>query len=174
MAFAVWLTGLPASGKSTIAAALVAELRTRGLRPVVLESDSLRGVLTPHPTYTEAERDAFYGALVHFGALFVEHDVPVIFDATANRRRWREAARARIQSFIEVWVDRPIELCRGRDPKGIYRAAHAGEAPHVPGIGEPYEPPEHPELILPPTSDPTDAARMLIALLESRGELGKR
>jgi adenylylsulfate kinase len=174
MTFAVWLTGLPASGKSTIASALAAALRERGVRPVVLESDSLRAVITPEPAYTEAEREAFYGALVHFGALFVEHGVPVIFDATAHQRRWRDAARARIPRFIEVFVDRPIELCADRDPKGIYRAARRGEAPHVPGVGEPYEAPSRPELIVPPSADATDAARMLIALLESQGHVGSR
>jgi adenylylsulfate kinase len=159
---AVWLTGPPASGKSTIARALAAELERRGRRAVVLESDALRRVLTPAPCYDDAERDFFYGALAGIGRLIVEQGIPVIFDATAHRRAWREEARRRIPGLIEVWVDCPEPVRRARDPKGLYAAAAAGSVRALPGLQEPYEPPSAPALIVRGDRDrPEEAARRI-------------
>lgn len=155
-AFAIWITGLPASGKSTITAAL------KKLLPdaEVLESDALRRVLGEG--YTEAERDTFYQRMVWIGTLLIKHGVPVIFDATANLRRYRDAARRQIPRFFEVFVDVPLEVCMARDPKGIYRDATA----NVPGVQAPYEPPEKPDLIIDGLHDsPAEAARRVLALL---------
>jgi len=85
-AFAVWLTGLPASGKSTVARALAAELGGKGIRAAVLESDAVRREITPNARYGEAEREAFYSTLAYLARVLVLHGVPVIVDATANRR----------------------------------------------------------------------------------------
>ena len=92
-AFAVWITGLPASGTSTLTQALKARLQSLGIDVAVLESDELRKVFTPDARYEEKERDTFYRQMVYVGTLLVEHGVPVIFDATANRQIWREDAR---------------------------------------------------------------------------------
>src|ERR1019366_35969 len=89
-AFAVWISGLPASGKSTLTRALNTQLAGRGIDVAVLESDELRPVFTPDPHYDENERATFYRQITYIGALLVRHGVPVIFDATANRRVWRE------------------------------------------------------------------------------------
>ncbi len=169
-AFAVWITGLPASGKSTIAGALARELLARGVDVAVLESDALRQVLTPRPTYGEEDRETFYHALAYVGALLVTHGVPVIVDATANRRAYRASARATIDRFIEVYVDCPLDVCMARDPKGIYRKARSGEATTVPGLQASYEPPEHPDLVVPGHGEPPERAANAIArLLEERG-----
>jgi adenylylsulfate kinase len=168
--FAVWITGLPASGKSTVAAALTRELEARGATIAVLESDALRHVLTPHPLYTEEERDVFYGAMVHIGRLLTEHGVPVIFDATGNRRRYRDRARQQIPRFIEVYVDCPLEVCVARDPKGIYGKAGKGGASTVPGLQVSYEPPEHPEVVIRGDREaPEVAARRVVAMLVAKG-----
>lgn len=157
--FAVWLTGLPASGKSTIAAALHAALRRRGVAVVTLESDALRPILTPDPDYTPVERDRFYDRLVQLGDILINQRLAVIFDATANRAAYRDAARRRIARFLEVHVDTPRSTCEQRDPKGIYAAARAGRIRHVPGIDAPYEPPADPDLtIRADREDPAAAA----------------
>jgi adenylylsulfate kinase len=145
-AFAIWLTGLPASGKSTIAAALIPQLESQG-RPVeVLESDAVRRILTPVPTYSHEERNLFYRALAFMGARLVAHGVTVIFDATANRRAYRDFARSLIPNFfIEVAVECPLELCMQRDYKGTYQRGQRGESTTVPGLQEPYEAPLNPE-----------------------------
>lgn len=168
-AFAVWMTGLPASGKSTITHALVGELVSRGVDVAVLESDALRLVLTPHATYSEEERETFYRSLTYIGSLLVSHGVPVIFDATANRRAYRTAARGEIERFIEVYVDCPLEVCVGRDPKGIYRKAQSGQASTVPGMQASYERPEHPDVVVSGSGDAKEAARTILRTLQRKG-----
>jgi adenylylsulfate kinase len=173
-AFAVWLTGLPSSGKSTIAQALVHELASRGVDDVaVLESDALRRVLTPRPTYSDEERDTFYRSMVYIGSLLMTHGVPVIFDATANRRAYRAAARSAIGRFIEVYVECPLEVCVARDPKSIYRRAKSGDASTVPGVQTAYEPPEHPEVVVSGSGDTRDAVHAIIGALETRGYVSR-
>lgn len=147
-AFAVWLTGLPASGKSTVAAALRTQLCARKVDVAVLESDELRKIFTPQARYDEKEREAFYRQIVYVGALLVKHGVPVIFDATANRRAYRDSARQQIPRFLEVFVDSSLEACIARDPKGIYRQARQGGGGTVPGLQAEYEAPENPDLII--------------------------
>lgn len=169
-AFAVWITGLPASGKSTLAAAVKSQLESRGIDVAVLESDELRKIFTPRPHYDEQERHLFYRQLVYVGALLTHHGVPVIFDATANRRAYRGMARAQIPRFLEVYVDTPFSTCKARDPKGLYRRAQAGSANTLPGIQAEYEPPLEPEFIFHGEEESIDNAAMrLIAMLIEHG-----
>jgi adenylylsulfate kinase len=171
-AFAVWITGMPASGKSTLAQALAGELARRGIDAAVLSSDDLRRVLTPRPRYDEEEREVFYGALAHVGHLLASHGVPVVIDATANLRIYRERARSLFPLFLEVHVETPLEICMRRDPKGIYRRAREGTAASVPGIQAPYEPPLSPDVtVRGDVEDPSEAARRIIAVLAGRGFL---
>lgn len=159
----MWVTGLPASGKSTLVAALKKHLSARGVDVAVVESDELRKILTPKPRYDEEERDAFYRGMVYIGALLTQHGVPVIFDATANRRIYRERARQQIPRFLEVFVDSPLADCMARDPKGIYRHAHAGTSHSVPGLQAVYEPPEHPDVHVRSSDSTPQAAALLVA-----------
>ncbi len=170
--FAVWITGLPASGKSTVAAALARALAERGIDAAILESDALREVFTPNPRYDDEERDVFYASMVHVGRLLTAHGVPVIFDATANRRAYRDRARSAIPKFIEVHVACPLAVCVSRDPKGIYRRASRGEATRVPGVQSDYEPPIAPEVeVRGDLERPEEAARRIVAVLGDRGYL---
>ncbi|HEU4382692.1 MAG TPA: adenylyl-sulfate kinase [Anaeromyxobacteraceae bacterium] len=142
----VWLTGLPASGKSTLAARLADRLRAQGRAAVVLDSDAVRRTLVPAPGYSPAERDAFYETLARLSALVARQGLAVLVAATAPRRAHRAAARALAPRFVEVFVDVPAEECARRDPKGLWARARAGEAPTLPGAGAAYEPPEAPEV----------------------------
>ena len=99
--FAIWLTGLPASGKSTITALLKPELERLGLTVEVLESDEVRRMLTPGTSYSQQERDVFYRALAFTGARLVANGITVLFDATASHRAYREFARQLIPQFAE-------------------------------------------------------------------------
>jgi adenylylsulfate kinase len=147
-------------------------LDEQGIDVAVLESDVLRKVFSENPRYGESDRDAFYRQMIWIGVLLTRHGVPVIFDATANRRIWREEARKQIPNFVEVFVDVPLETCIERDPKGIYRSAAAGQAGDVPGMQAAYEPPESPELVIDGIREaPLEAARRIIALLKSRALL---
>lgn len=170
--FALWITGLPASGKSTLTKALTAQLAERGIDAAVLESDELRKVLTPHPHYDEDERNRFYGQMNYIGALLARHGVPVIFDATANRRAWREEARRNIARFLEVYVKSPVEVCAARDPKGIYKQAREGGASNVPGLQAEYEAPANADIAIEGDREaPEAAAARVIAKLLERGWL---
>jgi adenylylsulfate kinase len=144
--FAVWLTGLPASGKSTIAHELRPRLEALGLTVEVLESDAVRRILTPAATYSRDERDLFYRALAFTGERLVAYGVTVLFDATASRRAYRDVARSMIPRFAEVAVECPLAVCMQRDRKGTYRKGERGETRSVPGLQEPYESPLVPEL----------------------------
>jgi adenylylsulfate kinase len=145
MSFAVWLTGLSGSGKSAIAKQLLQSLHEKGVDAAVLESDVMRTQLTPFPGYDEQDRAFFYGALCRIGAMLVAQGRPVIFDATANRRGYRDAARKAISRFAEVYVDTPLEICAARDTKGLYRSQ---DVKMLPGAQSPYEPPLAPELVV--------------------------
>lgn len=169
-AFAVWITGLPASGKSTVASALAEELTRLGVRFAVLESDALRQLLPTSSTYDERDREYFYGSLAFIGRVLTQHGIAVIFDATANRRSYRDCARQRISRFAEVFVDCPLDVCMKRDPKGIYRRAREGRASQVPGLQATYEPPEKPEVVVRGDQDsPHEAARRIVDWLASKG-----
>jgi adenylylsulfate kinase len=173
-AWAVWITGPPASGKTAVARAFLALAASRGEAAVHLESDALRRVLTPRPTYEPEERDRFYRQLADLAALLAGQGFPVVIDATGPRREHRARARRAIASFAEVLVDAPLEVRQARDPKGLYRRARAGEAPNLPGATSPYERPESPELSLSGTDSPEEGARAILAFVEAAGWARRR
>ncbi len=172
-AFALWITGLPASGKSTITRSLKALLDARGVDVAVLESDKLRQVFTVHPRYDDEARAIFYRQMIWVGKLLVEHGVPVIFDATANRRSYRDGAKQQFERFLEIYVECPLEICIARDPKGIYRQAREGAAGNVPGLQAVYELPENPDLVVRGDQEaPEAAAQQILGRLEQSRFLG--
>jgi adenylylsulfate kinase len=171
-AFAVWITGLPASGKSTVATELARQIRASGVEVTILESDVLRKMFSSSTSYDDRDREYFYGSLAFVGRILTEHGVSVIFDATANRRSYRDRARRQIPRFIEVFVDCPLATCIQRDPKGIYRKAATGEATHVPGLQAVYEPPVDPDVVVHGDNDkPAKAANRIVEVLTERGFL---
>lgn len=164
--FAIWITGLPASGKTTIRKVLVKRLEDAGMHVQVLESDELRKIITPKPSYSLEERDNFYRTMVYIGELLVRNGVNVIFDATANKRLYRDNARGAITNFVEVFVKCPLAVCMQRDPKGIYKKAKEGKAATVPGLQELYEEPLNPEITVESDKeDPEAAAEKIFQLL---------
>ena len=147
-AFAVWLTGIPSSGKSTLARRLAEKLKSMDFRVEILESDSLRKLLTPNPKYTEEERDYFYKSMTVIGKYLVDNGICVVFDATAHKRKYREYARKLIKNFIEVYVYSTVEACIERDVKGLYKKALEGKITTLPGLQIPYEEPINPDVVV--------------------------
>ena len=147
---AFWLTGLPGSGKTTLA--LAAKEAIPHL--VLLHMDEMRRIVTPQPTYSGEERDHLYMGLVFAALVLTREGHDVVIDATANMRKWRNSARSLIPNFHEVYIKCPLDLCQEREkdrkdvftPADIYKKAQAGWP--VPGVNVPYEKPEHPELII--------------------------
>jgi len=168
-AFGIWITGLPASGKSTIVFAVRPQLEALGLTVDVLESDAVRRLLTPQATYSEEERDLFYRALAFTGQRLVAHGVTVLFDATASRQAYRDLARAMIPRFIEVAVECPLAICMKRDRKGTYVKGLRGKSTTVPGLQTSYESPLNPELRIDSTKlSPQEGAKQICELVRSR------
>ena len=168
-AFGIWITGLPASGKSTIVSALRPQLEALGLVVDVLESDEARRLLTPQATYSPEERDLFYRALAFTGQRLVAHGVTVLFDATASQQAYRDFARALIPRFIEVAVECPLAVCIERDRKGTYQKGLRGESTTVPGLQTTYESPAKPELRIDTTKvSAHEAARQISDLVRAR------
>jgi adenylylsulfate kinase len=170
MSFAVWITGLPASGKSTITAAVRPKLEALGFRVEVLESDAVRRILTPAPTYSRDERELFYRSLAFMGSRLVVHGVVVLFDATATKRAYRDFARSLIDRFVEVAVECPLEVCMARDQKGTYAKGLSGQSLTVPGLQDPYEISISPDIRIDTVSTPaSEAAQNIIAVLVAKG-----
>lgn len=169
MSWAVWITGPPASGKTTLTRAVRELLEKEGVRAAVLESDVLRRILTPRPTYEPEERDRFYAAVADLAALLVAQRIPVLIDATAPRKSHRDSAREKIERLLEVHVEAPLEVREARDPKGLYRLAREGGAPNLPGATQLYEEPVSPDLRVSGEAPPSEGAARILDLLRSRG-----
>jgi adenylylsulfate kinase len=148
---AVWITGLPGSGKSTIADALKASSQDF----VVLRMDDLRKTVTPKPDYSDTEREIVYRSLVYFAKKLTELGHNVIIDATGNMRRWRELARNLIPRYAEIYLKCEIAECMTREqqrqqshgaPRDIYKKGEKGWP--VPGVNAPYEEPLDPDIVI--------------------------
>jgi len=167
----VWITGLPGSGKSVVSEALLALLNERNIHAQLLSSDVLRKILTPKPSYSSEERDIVYSTLVYIAGLLTRNGVNVVIDATGNLRCYRENARTQIQKFFEAYLQCPLEVCMQREakrdktyyaPRQIYAQARKGKATTVPGIGQPYEPPLKPEIVIDTTRHtPEESAKKI-------------
>ncbi len=164
----IWITGLPGSGKSTIAEAFI----KKHPEFIVLRIDELRRIVTPEPTYSDDEREYVYRALVFTAKKLQDAGLDVIIDATANMRRWRELARQVTENFKEVYLRCEIDTCIRREmerktrhhaPADIYKKAKEGWP--VPGVNVPYEEPLNPELTIDTGNTSVDEAVKLIESL---------
>ena len=147
MAFFLWFTGIPASGKSTIAREVERMLEERGVPIENLDADEIRANLSPNLGYTEKDRDINTKRLAFLGSLLEKHGVSAIVAAVSSLQRFRERAREMSRNFVEVYVQCPVEVCMERDPKGLYARAERGEVNDIAGLHQPYEAPVNPEVI---------------------------
>lgn len=168
----VWLTGLSGSGKSTIAHRVEQILIERGCFAYVLDGDNVRHGLCADLGFSAEDRAENIRRIGEVVKLFTEAGAIAISAFISPYRADRDRVRALHAEgdFVEVHVDAPLEVCESRDPKGLYRKARAGEIRDFTGIDAPYEPPEHPELVLDTASrDLEGCASELVAYLEARG-----
>ena len=170
----IWLTGLPSSGKSTVAYTAEHLLVERGRLAYVLDGDNIRHGLNKNLGFSAEDRAENIRRIAEVGKLFTDAGLITFASFVSPYRADREAARALFAEgdFFEVFVDTPVELCEDRDPKGLYVKARSGEIPNFTGVSDPYEPPEAAELVL-RTADcpPHEAALEIFSLLEQRGKL---
>jgi adenylyl-sulfate kinase len=147
--FTVWFTGLSGSGKSTIAEMLYHELQARGLRTEILDGDVVRQNLSKGLGFSKEDRDTNIRRIGFVAELLTRNGVATICCPISPYKAIRDEVRAKIRAFVEVYVYATVqEIEANRDPKGLYKKARAGEITGFTGVDDPYEPPEHPELVV--------------------------
>jgi len=171
----VWLTGLSGSGKSTIAVAAEQALVQRGHLAYVLDGDNIRHGLNSNLGFSPEDRTENIRRVGEAAKLFTDSGVIVFTSFISPYRADRDAVRALMADgdFVEVHVDASLATCEGRDVKGLYKKARAGEIPEFTGISAPYEAPEKPELVLDTnTQTVEESAAAVVGFLEKNGYLG--
>ncbi len=146
--FILWFTGLSASGKTTIAKAVQQELTQRGMQTYHLDGDEVRARAKEHFGFTQEGRDKNIQAAITYAKEYQDQGYVVVasfISPYAHHRMW---GKNTLYNFIEVFVDCPLSVCEQRDPKGLYKKAHAGEVAFFTGISDPYEEPTNPDIHL--------------------------
>ena len=165
----IWFTGLSASGKSTIAHIVEKQLHKRGCSTYVLDGDNVRHGLCADLTFCPEDRVENIRRISEMVKLFVDAGIIVLTAFISPYRKDREKIRSLLfdYKFLEIHVDCPQEICATRDQKGIYQKARAGLIKEFTGISAPYEPPEHPDLMIRSYKESApDAATRVIELIE--------
>jgi adenylylsulfate kinase len=168
----VWFTGLPSSGKSTVSDLVTRTLRLADLRVELLDGDEVRQKLTKGLGFSKEDRDENIRRIGFVCHLLSRNGVIAISSAISPYRAVRDEMRCLIGSFVEIYVNCPLEVCIQRDVKGLYKKALAGEIQQFTGISDPYEEPLHPELTLyTDRESPEESAGKVIELLSGKGVL---
>ncbi len=146
----VWLTGLSASGKSTIAHYLERRLFEEGVKVYVFDGDNIRHGLNSDLGFSEEDRKENLRRIAEVAKLFVDAGILVLAAFVSPFQKDREMVKKIIgpQDFLEVYIKCPVEICEKRDPKGMYKKARQGIIPNYTGISSPYEEPKKPDLII--------------------------
>jgi adenylylsulfate kinase len=187
----VWLTGLSACGKSTVANLVDHKLHAVGVHSFVLDGDNIRHGLNAGPDmlrqrhgddfaerfglgFSAQDREENIRRIGAVAKLFCDAGIVAITAFISPYRVDRDRVRASLADgdFVEIFVDAPLEVCEARDPKGLYQKARSGQIQGFTGIDDPYEPPENPELVLEAGEKTPEAlADEVIAYLRSAGKL---
>jgi len=146
--FCLWLTGLPSSGKTSIGKVLVDRLRAAGWYVELLDGDEIRRGLSSDLGFDRVSREAHAGRVTYCAKLLARNGAIPIVALISPYRTSRAKARSEIGRFVEIYVSTPLAVCETRDVKGLYRKARAGEIKEMTGVDDPYEPPEHPEIVV--------------------------
>jgi bifunctional enzyme CysN/CysC len=167
----LWLTGLSAAGKSTIASLVDARLHALGKHTYLLDGDNVRLGLSKDLGFSDADRVENIRRVAEVAALMVDAGLIAIVAFISPFRRERAMARRLVVpgEFVEIFVDTPIAVAEARDPKGLYKKARRGELKDFTGIDSPYEPPEDPEIRIDTTLvSAQEAAEQIIGFLNIR------
>ncbi len=169
----VWLTGLSGAGKTTISRMLQSELEQRGCLVDVLDGDVVRTHLSRGLGFSRQDRDTNIERIGWVAARLTRHGAAVIVSAVSPYAAARRQARAWVEEhghFVEVWVKASVEECARRDVKGLYKQAFAGELKGLTGVDDPYEEPEHAEVVADTEHQtPAESVAMVLAALETTG-----
>lgn len=145
--FVLWFTGLSGAGKTTLAEAVVDDLKKRGLKVEHLDGDTVRSIF-PKTGFSREDRDAHIKRIGHLASTLEKNSIIVIASFVSPYRDARRFVRGLCRTFIEVHVRASLETCEKRDVKGLYKKARAGQIKQFTGIDDPYEAPEKPEIVV--------------------------
>lgn len=146
--FTIWLTGLSGAGKTTLARLIERRLRTLERNVEVLDGDVVRTHLSKGLGFSREDRDTNIKRIAFVCNLLTRNGVVTIAAAISPYREARDWARSEIGNFVEVFVKCPLDVCRQRDVKGLYKQVEEGRIKGFTGVDDPYEEPEHPELVI--------------------------
>ncbi len=144
----IWFTGLPCSGKSTIADVVAERLRGKGTKAERLDGDIIRKHLWKELGFSKEDRDENIRRAAFLAKLLTRNGIAVLTSFISPYRELRDNARQEIGNFVEVYVKCPVEVCIQRDTRGMYKKALAGEIKNFTGISDPYEEPLSPEVVI--------------------------
>ena len=166
----LWFTGLPCSGKTTVAALVKQALEAAETPVELLDGDDIRKHFSAGVGFSREDRSNHLKRVAYLCQLLTKHGVIVLASFVSPYRDNRDYARQLIgERFVEIFVDTPLEECIRRDVKGMYKKALAGEIAQFTGISDPYEPPEQAELVIRTAEEsPRESAERVLALMHSR------
>ncbi len=170
----LWFTGLPSSGKSTIAHKLEEELNKRGIHTYVLDGDNVRRGLNSDLGFSPEDRRENIRRIGEVAKLFVDAGLIVMAAFISPYRESRRFVRNLVEpgEFIEIYVKCPLEVCEARDVKGLYKKARRGEIKDFTGISAPYEEPENPEIVVETDKESVEeSVKKILNYLEEHGYL---
>jgi len=168
-----WIEGLPCSGKTTLSRAVADRLRTAGLEVEVLDGDEVRHMFSPELGFSRKDREFHARRVSYVARMLARHGVAVLVAMITPYETSRQAARSTVGGrFDEVWLRCPVEVCRRRDTKGLYRSSPATGGTKVTGVDDPFEEPLNPDLIVDTSSEPVErSAQRILDHLTERGFL---
>lgn len=170
--FTIWFTGLSGAGKSTLSEAIEQRLKARGRNVEILDGDVVRTHLSKGLGFSREDRDTNIKRIAFVCGLLTRNGVACISAAISPYREAREWAREQIGNFVEIYVNCPIEVCRQRDVKGLYKLVDEGKIKGFTGVDDPYEEPLHPELIIETDKETIEeSVARIFAKLEELGYL---
>jgi sulfate adenylyltransferase len=172
--FCIWFTGLSGAGKSTVANILVTNLQEHGRQVTLLDGDNVRMHLSKGLGFSKEDRDTNIRRISFVALEIVKHGGAVVCATISPYRAVRNECRSMfpISSFMEIFMDTPLEVCEARDTKGLYSLARSGKLENFTGINDPYEAPESPEIKISfPDNSPEQSADLIIGYLIKMGFL---
>jgi adenylyl-sulfate kinase len=170
--FTIWFTGLPCCGKTTIADQVALLLKNKNYTVEQLDGDIIRRGVTRDLGFSKEDRDENIKRVTSITKTLTQNNVIVLTSFVSPYRTQRRNARKEIKKFIEVYVRCPVEICIQRDVKGMYTKALEGKITHFTGVDDPYEEPEHPELILDTDKETVEeSVRKVLNKIEELGYL---